>query len=191
MERSACETIEKKVLQAAAHQVSMSATSAQMTSAPMRHPEMPSYTEQIDARDRLLERYPALNFTGAHLGSLEWNVDELAKRLDRFPHFNVDMAARIGHLKNQSKEDYDRVRNFLIKYQDRILYATDLAAYAGMNGGPEGAKQYLYTTWMSDWLYLATDSIRNGVQGLQLPLAVVDKIYCANAKRIYRLPIRR
>ena len=154
------------------------------------HPEMPSYEDQIDARDHLLERYPALNFTGAHLGSLEWNVDELAARLDRFPQFHVDMAARIGHLKNQSREDYDRVRRFLIKYQDRILYATDLAAYDGMSDGSEGAKRNFYNTWMSDWLYLATDETHNNVKGLQLPREAVDKIFRTNAERIYRLPAR-
>jgi predicted TIM-barrel fold metal-dependent hydrolase len=155
------------------------------------HPEMPSYEDQIDARDHLLERYPALNFTGAHLGSLEWNVDELAMRLDRFPQFNADMAARIGHLKNQSVEDYDRVRDFLIQYQDRILYATDLAAHDGMSGDPAAAKQNIHDTWMADWLYLATDETRNGVKGLQLPREAVDKIFRTNAERIYRLQVRK
>ena len=68
------------------------------------HPEMPSYEDQINARDNILAEYPGLDFIGAHLGSLEWNVDELARTLDRFPNMKVDMAARIGHLKNQSKD---------------------------------------------------------------------------------------
>jgi len=53
------------------------------------HPEFPSYEQQIAARDRLLEKHPDLKFVGAHLGSLEWNVDELAKRLDRFPNIRT------------------------------------------------------------------------------------------------------
>src|SRR5690606_20786759 len=46
------------------------------------HPSYPSYTEQIRARDHLLEKFPTLRFVGAHLASLEWSVDELAKRLE-------------------------------------------------------------------------------------------------------------
>ena len=84
------------------------------------HPEAPSYEDQINARDNVLKKHPNLNFTGAHLASLEWSVDELAKRFDRFPNMKADLAARIVHLQYQSLTDRERVRNFLIKYQDRI-----------------------------------------------------------------------
>ena len=90
------------------------------------HPEYPSYEDQINARDRMLEKHPELQFIGCHLGSLEWSVDELAKRLDKFPNMAVDLAERIVHLQYQSLRDYDKVRNFCIKYQDRILYGTDM-----------------------------------------------------------------
>jgi hypothetical protein len=39
------------------------------------HPEFPSYEAQINARDNMLRKHPGLRFVGAHLGSLEWNVD--------------------------------------------------------------------------------------------------------------------
>ena len=54
-----------------------------------KHPEMPSYEDQISARDNMLAKHPTLTFVGAHLGSLEWNVDSLAARLDRFPNMAV------------------------------------------------------------------------------------------------------
>ena len=91
------------------------------------HPDYPSYEDQINARDHLLELHPDLKFIGCHLGSLEWNVDELAKRLDKYPNMAVDMAARICHLQYQSAKDRKRVRDFCIKYQDRLLYGTDLS----------------------------------------------------------------
>ena len=90
-----------------------------------RHPEFPSYEDQIVARDRMLEKHADLQFVGAHLGSLEWSVDELAKRLDRFPNMAVDMAARIPHLQVQSVKNWQKVHDFMIKYQDRLIYATD------------------------------------------------------------------
>lgn len=81
------------------------------------HPEYPSYEDQINARDHMLEKHPELTFIGCHLGSLEWNIDELAKRLDKFPNMAVDMAERICHLEYQSAKDLKKVRDFCIKYQ--------------------------------------------------------------------------
>jgi len=49
------------------------------------HPEVPSYEEQISARDHLLGMHPDLDFIGAHLGSLEWSVDELANLITPSP----------------------------------------------------------------------------------------------------------
>ena len=78
------------------------------------HPEYPSYEDQINARDNMLKKHPNLRFVGAHLGSLEWNVDELAKRLDKFPNMAVDMAARISHLQFQSAKNWQKVHDFII-----------------------------------------------------------------------------
>jgi len=90
------------------------------------HPEMPSYEDHIRAKDHMLEKHPDLVFIGAHLGSLEWSVDELAKRLDKFPNMTVDMAERIAHFQYQAINNWQKVHDFIIKYQDRLLYATDI-----------------------------------------------------------------
>jgi hypothetical protein len=63
------------------------------------HPDAPSYEAQIKSRDNLLKKHPHLDFIGAHLASLEWSVDEIAKRMDLFPNLKVDLSARVAHLK--------------------------------------------------------------------------------------------
>jgi hypothetical protein len=158
------------------------------------HPEYPSYEEQINARDHLLEMHPDLKFIGCHLGSLEWNVDELAKRLDRFPNMVVDMAARICHLQYQSARDRERVRNFCIKYQNRLLYGTDLSA--DENEDSEQVSKRVHSTWLDDWKYftseddMTSDNFKGSFKGLQLPKEVVRKIYSENAIRWYKLNVR-
>lgn len=151
-----------------------------------KHPDLPGYEDQIAARDRMLERNPNLIFIGAHMGSLEWSVDELAKRLDKFPNMSVDLAARIGQVFSQTIDDREKVREFFIKYQDRILYATDLA-----DGGKEDAemlKEEMHQTWMLDWQFFVTDDMMSSdrvnekFQGLKLPREVVNKIYYDNAR---------
>ena len=106
------------------------------------HPEYPSYEDQINARDNFLKRNPDLPFIGCHLGSLEWNVDSLALRLDRYPNMVVDISARTCHLQYQSAKDRKRVRDFCIKYQDRLLYGTDVGYSGGSN--PKGFKTRMH-----------------------------------------------
>ncbi|MBA2761173.1 MAG: amidohydrolase family protein [Segetibacter sp.] len=151
------------------------------------HPEYPSYDAQIQARDNILAKHPGLQFIGAHLGSLEWSTDELAKRLDKFPNMAIDMAARISHLQLQAVTEYEKVRNFFIKYQDRIIYATDLEAGGTINA-PELEKR-IHDSWLRDWNFLVGDAMlqstnfEGAFKGLKLPGAVVDKIYRTNAEK--------
>jgi predicted TIM-barrel fold metal-dependent hydrolase len=148
------------------------------------HPDYPSYDKIITSRDNMLSRYPDLRFIGAHLGSLEWSVDELAKRLDRYPNFAVDLAARVGNLQAQ---DRDKVRDFILKYQDRLLYATDFEI--SEEDDFEKRKASLEMDWKQDWKYFATDEIMespdvNGsFKGLKLREDVLRKIYFENATK--------
>ncbi|MEJ7767128.1 MAG: amidohydrolase family protein, partial [Chitinophagaceae bacterium] len=89
------------------------------------HPEYPSYESQIQARDHMLEKHPGLRFVGAHLGSLEWSLEELAKRLDKYPNMAVDLA-RMSNLFLHAKNNWQTTHDFFINYQDRLLYATDV-----------------------------------------------------------------
>ncbi|CAN5494563.1 hypothetical protein BH11BAC5_BH11BAC5_22240 [soil metagenome] len=152
-----------------------------------QHPEFPSYEDQIGARDRMLEKHADLQFVGAHLGSLEWSIDELAKRLDRFPNMAVDMAARIAHLEYQATTNRQNVRDFCIKYQDRLLYATDLGATETDNAA--AVKKHAHNTWLHDWKFFATEEkmqsteFEGTLKGLHLPREVVDKIYRLNAEK--------
>jgi len=151
------------------------------------HPEYPSYEDQVNARDKMLEKHPNIRFVGVHLGSLEWSVDELAKRLDKFPNMAVDMAERICHLEYQSIKERQKVRDFMIKYQDRLIYATD--DWVGPDSDPVELKKDIQETRLSDWKYFVTDDemsvpyFKERIQGLKLPKEVVDKIYRKNAEK--------
>jgi predicted TIM-barrel fold metal-dependent hydrolase len=158
------------------------------------HPEYPSYEDQIKAVEVMLEKHPDLKYIGCHLGSLEWSVDELAKRLDAFPNMAVDMAARVCHLQYQSAKDRKKVRDFCIRYQDRLLYGTDL----GDNGGSncEELEKQMSETWLDDWKYftsndeMTSELFQGKFEGLRLPRKVINKIYRENAIKWYKLPVQ-
>jgi len=155
------------------------------------HPDYPSYQAQMDARDSMLTKHPNLKFIGCHLGSLEWNVDELAKTLDRFPNMAVDLAARICHLQYQSAKNKNKVRDFLIRYQDRILYGTDISYSESKLDSSFFAG--IQSTRIKDWNYftgeieLQSRDVNGSFTGLHLPKQVVDKIFYLNAVKWYKL----
>ncbi|MFY9530158.1 MAG: amidohydrolase family protein [Candidatus Acidiferrales bacterium] len=146
------------------------------------HPDHPSKEMILEARDRLLAENPKLRVIGAHLGSMEVDVDEIAKRFERYPNFAVDMAARMEYLMLQQRE---KVRNFLIKYQERVLYATDLEFLP--NESVADALKEWQETYARDWKFLATDEVLEyqgrKIQGLKLPQSVLRRIYHDNAVR--------
>jgi predicted TIM-barrel fold metal-dependent hydrolase len=167
------------------------------------HPEMPSYESLMAARDRFVARHPQLIFIGAHLASLEWSVDEIGKFFDKYPNTSADLAARMTQVQYQSNQDRQKVRQFFIKYQDRLLYGTDLTEdppdpKARAQNPPDDGTPFEVEAdkfWRSDWLYLATaevqhiDAINADVKGLALPKSVINKIYYSNARKVFwRLP---
>lgn len=174
-----------------------------------KHPEYsfydkadkPSYSDIMSARDHVIERHPDLRFVGAHLGSLEFDVDEMAKRFEKYPNFAVDIGGRTRYLLWQAR---GKVRSFLIKYQDRIMYSTDkfggLINAAGEELSAEEIemsrkqilKRYKFfsTYYATDEEIPWSDNIIGDnpvdgptytVQGLDLPKEVLDKIYYENA----------
>lgn len=156
-------------------------------------PAMPSYEDQMGARDRMLARHPRLRFIGAHMASLEWSVDRLARFLDTHPRASVDLAARMTQVQYQSVRDPEKVRAFFIRYQDRLIYGSDLAQAPAASEAEFKAEAQRF--WRSHWRYLATiesqriDDINADVPGLALPRTVIDKIYWSNARRALRLPV--
>jgi len=147
-----------------------------------KHPEYPSHSEIMAARDRMLEKHPDLRVIGAHLGSLEYDTDVLAATLDDYPNFAVDMAARIPHFQVQDRE---KVRKFITDYADRLLYATDIGV--SESSSAESVRNRTQETWGEDWLYFTTadtltaPEVNGPFQGLELDNDTLEKIYHQSA----------
>jgi len=161
-------------------------------------PALPSYEDQIVARDHLLDRYPKLVFVGAHIGSQEWSLDEVAKRFDAYPNFYVDLAARMVYLYLHSVHDRQKLLSFLTTYQDRILYGSDIGISQRNPDRREQQYANMKEAWLEQWRFLATDdripsnhftseSAPKELEGLQLPRKIVDKIFYDNTKHVFRI----
>ncbi len=135
----------------------------------------------LKARDRVLAMYPKLRVVGCHLGSDEDDLGRLAKRLDAYPNFAVDTAARVRYF---ARGDREAVRQFLTHYQDRVLYATD---FSFREGEPAAAGRSLQIVHDRDWAFFSGgDSMEydgKPTRGLGLPDAVLRKMFRENALR--------
>jgi len=154
--------------------------------------DFPSNAELLEARNRVFARHPKTQFIGLHVGNFAEDLDHVSEVLDRYPNVTVDIAARIGELGRQPR----RSRQFFDRYQDRILFGTDAV--------PDGHEtpQQLFVDELYEIYYrfLETDDEyfdyapapvppqgRWRIYGLQLPDAVLRKVYYENAERVLRL----
>jgi predicted TIM-barrel fold metal-dependent hydrolase len=153
-------------------------------------PEYPSHAELISARDRVLARHTGLSVIGAHLGSLEYDVKEVAARLDRYPNFAVDTSARLRDLMQQ---DTGSVRSFFLDYADRILFGTDLVQRQRVSAmEPEVREAHLASVALrygAEVAYFEVegefDFYGQQVVGLGLPQSVLARVLHLNAERWY------
>lgn len=151
----------------------------------------PSHAAIMAARDHILEKHPRLIVIGAHFGSMEHDLDEVARHLDRYPNFYVESGGRTRDLSRQPRE---KARNFMIKYQDRILYGVDQtwkpfqAARPPTDAQREAFVKSLERRYRADFAFYA----ENGpiqydgrtVEGLALPRSVLEKYFHRNARRL-------
>lgn len=149
-------------------------------------PGFPSHGEILAARDRVLDKHPGLRVVGAHLASLEYDVAEIATRLDRYPNLAIDTSARVLDL---AAQDTEVVREFFVDYQDRILFGTDI-----VQGEPVSAMsglerqehlEHIARVYQRHFDFFETDqTISVGdreTQGLGLPQGILLKFYSTNA----------
>lgn len=156
---------------------------------PRRH-LLPSYEALIASRDRVIERHPDLRIVGAHLGSLDHDLDGIARRLDRHPNFAIDVSARLYSL---SLHPAEAVRRLILNHQDRIIYGTDVDLETPESARtPEEQARDLQS--VREALRMAFDyfgseglvTVRyHQAQGLNLPGEVLRKLFAENARRWY------
>lgn len=152
--------------------------------------DYPSHQQLIDARDAVVAQHPSLRVVGAHLGSLEHDVDEVALRFERYPNFAVDMSARLLDL---ALQDPVKVRAFFLKYPDRVLFGADMGTWGlASEKSPEalsGSMTYMADAYDEHFRYLElsepTRVHGREVVGIGLPAEVLEQVYRANARHWY------
>jgi predicted TIM-barrel fold metal-dependent hydrolase len=151
-----------------------------------RHPEWhfppdkyPSRSSLLEARNRVIASHRQTTFIAAHMANDAEDLQQTAQWLDANPNMFVETASRISEL---GRQPYT-ARDFLIKYQDRVLFGTD---------GPWPELRYsrywrFFETRDEYFPYSEKEIPPQGlwqIYGVHLPDEVLRKIYSGNAARI-------
>jgi predicted TIM-barrel fold metal-dependent hydrolase len=138
------------------------------------------------ARENMHRKHPSTRFVNAHMAMLYYDMDKVAALLDKYPNADVELSATVQDLGRAPR----MIREFFLKYQDRILFGSD--------GNPaRGIEEF----WIPHWRFLetydehfdhpaqlrsATGAPLHGrwrISGIGLPDEVLRKVYYMNALR--------
>jgi predicted TIM-barrel fold metal-dependent hydrolase len=137
--------------------------------------QYPKVEELFAERNRLFKKHPKTRFVAAHLAWHGNDYGRLAKLFDENPNVYAELGAVLYDLGRQPRA----ARELFIKYQDRLLFGKDTfepSEFPYYWRVFETADEYFdyYREYHAFWkLY-----------GLDLPDAVLKKVYYQNAVRI-------
>jgi predicted TIM-barrel fold metal-dependent hydrolase len=153
------------------------------------YPPRESFYAEVD---RILERHPNLKLTMAHFYFLSQDLERAAQFLDAHPSVCFDLTPHVDMYRDFSRDPI-RARDFFLRYQDRIIYGTDLDTRV-LQRGAEGMRFVLSLAWLiralleKEGAFAAPPDIEDDTyHGLGLPYAVLNRIYRTNFERVYRL----
>ncbi len=147
----------------------------------------PSKEELYGEMDRVLARHPRLKLVLAHFYFLSRELERAARFLDAHPSICLDLAPHMDMYVDFSR-DTGAARDFFLRYQERIIYGTDLDTRA-LERGPEGAALMHFIPQLIRG-FLEQRGVLDlpgptRYRGLGLPYDALDNIYHANFERMF------
>ncbi|MEP7025385.1 MAG: amidohydrolase family protein [Actinomycetota bacterium] len=141
---------------------------------------LPGFPRLISALEAVVAAHPGTSFIGVHAGCYAEDLGWVARMLDSYPNFCVDIAARIAELGRQPR----RTRALLLRHPGRVLFGTDEIppaedAYRTYFRFLESADEHFPHTSQQP-----PEQGRWMISGLDLPPDVLAQVYAANARRL-------
>ncbi len=143
-------------------------------------PDIVNHEGLLAILERVLSRHPRTIFIACHFANLEYDLKRLGQMLDRYPNLYTDSAARHTYLGTIPRF----TASFIEKYQDRILFGTDMEA------GPLQAYFDNYRVWETNdehfypWHPPKNPPLHWPLYGMGLKDDVLKKFYRANAVKM-------
>ncbi len=143
-----------------------------------KQPGILGHNGLIESLERAVEKHPRTIFIACHVANLDYDLARLGGMLDRHANLYADISARFGELAPIPR----MVAQFLTKYQDRILYGTDMGYSEHMLGTTfrilESRDEHFYAQDLFNYHW--------PLHGFGLPDAVLRKVYGDNARKVFQ-----
>ena len=158
--------------------------------------KFPPWKELLEALNRVIARHPKTTFVCVHFGNNAEELDWIDESLSRYGNMMLDLAARIPEI---GRHDAEKVRQLFIKYQDRILFATDFQVLDRLILGSSGneppptdadAEVFFAKEWRwletrdRDWAHMTPIQGDWTISSIGLPDSVLRKVYFDNARKL-------
>jgi uncharacterized protein len=135
------------------------------------------HSGMIDILERAVSMNPETIFIAVHFANLSYDLNRLADMLDKYPNLYADISARYAETATIPRF----MRDFYIKYQDRLLYGTDMGYARDMYRTTfrilESADEHFYDHNLFSYHW--------ALNGFELPDEVLRKIYRDNALKLF------
>jgi predicted TIM-barrel fold metal-dependent hydrolase len=159
--------------------------------------EFPSLERLHEELEIAVATHPATRFVGLHFGCfMSWA--EVRRMLATYRNYHVDTAAAIADM---GRDDAGAVRSIVMDFSDRVIFGTDLLRTQVIEMPDLGARRWdLREYFERHWRFYETgepglehpmpDQGAWTVTGIDLPDDVLARLYCENARAVFRLPAR-
>ncbi len=142
-------------------------------------PDNVGHQAMIDSFERTLKKHPRTIFVACHLADCCYDLSILGRLFDCYPNLYADISARYAETATIPRY----MAKFFEKYQDRLLYGTDMGMPAAMYGETfrilESEDEHFYSDLFSyHW----------PLHGFGLSSTVLKKVYWDNAQKLLDSP---
>lgn len=135
------------------------------------------YNKLMETFENALRENPNTLFIACHYLNMNHDLPRLGALLDKYPNMYMDISARVA----ESAHTPRATREFLIKYQDRVLFGTDNGMEADMY-----RKIFRVLETNDEHFYVPDYGYHWALSGFNLPDEVLYKLYRGNAERIIK-----
>lgn len=142
--------------------------------------------------ERVFADFPKVTFIHAHYCSAIFNginLNQCAEILDKYPNVYIDlsMGGGIARYHRYLREDLEKIKDFVVKYQDRILFGSDIildeASYKTVDWISQRMRCDIDLHQKSEYSCPFGEADRSH-KGFQFPREILFKLYYENPSKV-------
>ena len=140
-------------------------------------PGIVDHDGMINILEETVKRHPGTTFIACHFANCSYDLNKIGRLLDKYPNLYLDISARYAEVSAIPRF----TAGFFDKYQDRLLYGTDM-------GFSKEMYQFTFRILESDdeHIYSNYNSYHWPLHGLNLSDKILKKIYFTNAQKLMK-----